>query len=494
MCSLCGMLGGRGHWTETAANPDTFQDRAQSHTWHRERQDRTRLVNRVLKHYGMTLSDWASSFVLRSHTGQTSLVNNLTEVWAAAESLGQRECDPLDEDLLAALSRGCSHRRDVAVMDYASLIPVNVVTGFLGSGKTTLLQGLLASPQLRDTAVLVNEFGEIGLDHHLLESATESTLLLENGCLCCALRGDLQESLRDLFSRRERGEVPRFQRVVIETSGLADPVPIAYTVLTEPVIQHHFRLGNIVTTIDAVNGRTQLGQNPESVKQAAVADRLILTKTDLASAGQVNALRTELRRLNAGAPVIDSGVGDLDPERLLTDDTYDQESRAREVDRWLEDDGMLGSSGWGNLGSPGPVQSSHRPHHHDADIHSFCVQYEMPLDWTAFGVWMTMLLNRHGDRVLRIKGLLNVAGVATPVLINGVQHIVHPPVHLERWPDIDHRSRIVFIVQGLSQQRIEASLSAFNALANTDSESEPESNSESVLRSQSASEVALSRP
>ena len=339
--------------------------------------------------------------------------------------------------------------------EYATLIPVNVITGFLGSGKTTLLQKLLASPQLRDTAVLVNEFGEVGLDHHLLENVAEGTLLLDNGCLCCALRGDLQESLRDLFSRRERGEIPRFQRVVIETSGLADPVPIAYTVLAEPVIQHHFRLGNIVTTIDAVNGRGQLDRNSESVKQAAVADRLILTKTDLASAGQVNALRTKLRRLNAGAVLIDSGTEDLDPEHLLTDDTYDEESRAREVDRWLSDEEL----------NSGISEHEHGSHVHD-EIYSFCVKYDEPLDWTAFGVWMTMLLNRHGDKVLRIKGLLNVEGIATPVLINGVQHIVHPPAHLEHWPGTDRRSRIIFIVRGLSQQRIEASLSAFNVLAN----------------------------
>ena len=339
--------------------------------------------------------------------------------------------------------------------DYAALIPVNVITGFLGSGKTTLLQKLLASPQLRDTAVLVNEFGEVGLDHHLLENVAEGTLLLDNGCLCCALRGDLQESLRDLFSRRERGEIPRFHRVVIETSGLADPVPIAYTVLAEPVIQHHFRLGNIVTTIDAVNGHSQLAQHSESVKQAAVADRLILTKTDLASAGQVNALRLELDWLNAGAVMIDLAADDLDPERLLTDDTYDQESRAREVGRWLEDERL----------NSGVTEHEHGSHAHD-EIYSFCVARDSPLDWTAFGVWMTMLLNRHGDKVLRIKGLLNVAGVSTPVLINGVQHIVHPPVHLDRWPDVDRRSRIIFIVQGLSRQRIEASLSAFNALAN----------------------------
>ncbi len=362
--------------------------------------------------------------------------------------------------------------------DYAALIPVNVVTGFLGSGKTTLLQKLLASPLLEDTAVLVNEFGEVGLDHHLLENVSEGALLLENGCVCCALRGDLRESLRDLFSRRERGVIPEFRRVVIETSGLADPVPIAYTVLTEPVIQHHFRLGNIVATVDAVNGRAQLDRNPESLKQAAVADRLILTKTDLAPAGQVNALRTELRRLNGSAVLVDSNVEYPDPERLLMDDAFDREGRDRDVDRWLQD----------RVSGMEPSEHPHGSQAHDG-TYSFSVRVDTPLDWSAFGIWMTMLLNRHGDKVLRIKGLLNVADVAAPVLINGVQHVVHPPVHLERWPDADHSSRIVFVVQGLSRERIEVSLKVFNALAN------PAVASESVppVKDQPALETAPSR-
>ena len=338
--------------------------------------------------------------------------------------------------------------------DYASLIPVNVVTGFLGSGKTTLLRRLLASPRLRDTAVLVNEFGEVGLDHHLLEHVAEGTLLLESGCVCCAIRGDLKDSLRDLFSRRERGEVPQFRRVVIETSGLADPMPIAYTILAEPVIQHHFRLGNVVTTVDAVNGGRQLDAYPESVKQAAAADRLVLTKTDLADAGATASLHARLKRLNLSAPIFEAALDDLDPERLLTDDIYDPDGKARDAEVWL------GAQG-------GPAVSKHdHGFDHREDVSSFCLLFDEALDWTAFGIWMTMLLNRHGEQVLRIKGMLNVAGVDAPVLINGVQHIVHPPAHLDAWPDGDRRSRIVFIVRDIPRERIEASLAAFNALAN----------------------------
>ncbi len=341
------------------------------------------------------------------------------------------------------------------MFDYASLIPVNVVTGFLGSGKTTLIQRLLASPRLRDTAVLVNEFGEVGLDHHLLGQVAESTLLLENGCICCAIRGDLQVALRDLFSQRERGEVPRFVRVVIETSGLADPVPIAYTILAEPVIQHHFRLGNVVTVVDAVNAPGQLERHPESLKQIAVADRLVVTKSELCPPAQGAALLRTLARLNPAAAIHQTATEALDPERLLAQDIYDEEGREREARRWLEGAGAA------------PDDRAHdAAHGHDDAITSFCLRFDEPLDWTAFGIWLSMLLNRHGEDVLRVKGLLNVAGMAAPVLVNGVQHIVHPPVHLEAWPDADHGSRLVFIVRNLSRARLERSLAAFNALAN----------------------------
>lgn len=333
--------------------------------------------------------------------------------------------------------------------DYGALIPLNIVTGFLGSGKTTLLQRLLRAPGLQRTAVLVNEFGEVGLDHQLLQGVAESTLLLDNGCICCAIRGDLQEALRGLLSQRSRGEVPDFDRVVVETSGLADPVPIAYTIMAEPVLQHHLRLGAIVTTVDAVNAAGQLGQYPESVKQVAVADRLIVTKTDLAEPETVDVLHASLRRLNRSAQIID-GTDDA-AEALLTDDIYDDQGKAREIAHWRQDDG----------------QHDHGlDHSHADDVRSFVLTFERPMDWTAFGIWLSMLLNRHGEHVLRVKGLLNLEGLSTPVLINGVQHIVHPPSHLDAWPDDDRRSRLIFIVRGLEQAKIEASLDAFMGLSN----------------------------
>lgn len=332
---------------------------------------------------------------------------------------------------------------------YNELTPVNIITGFLGSGKTTLLQHLLRSPDLADVAVLVNEFGEVGLDHHLLQNVAESTVLLGNGCLCCAVRGDLQRALRDLLSRRTRGDVPYFRRVVIETSGLADPAPIAYTLLSEAVLRHHFRLSGIVTTVDAVNGASQLDRFPESLKQASMADRLVITKADLTNEETIAALRQRLRRLNVSAQILDSREVGGDFSQLLTDDIYDATGKSREASSWVAEE-----------------MDEHATHGHTEDVQSFAITFDEPLDWTAFGVWASMLLHRHGADILRLKGLLNVAGVPTPVLINGVQHIVHPPSHLEEWPDADRRSRLVFIVRGLQRMPIERSLAVFNNLVN----------------------------
>jgi G3E family GTPase len=344
------------------------------------------------------------------------------------------------------------------VLEQTTYIPVNVITGFLGSGKTTLLQRLLAAPSLTDTAVLVNEFGEVGLDHHLLRRLDDDVVLLQSGCLCCTIRGDLSAAMRDLYSRCERGEIRPFRRVVVETTGLADPVPILSTVMIEPVLRHHFRLGNVITTVDAINGLMQLDRQEESAKQVAVADRIVITKTDIAPARGIAELRGRLERLNPAAPQIEAAPKvPVDPDLLLTRDLYDPEGRAEEVGRWLAIESERAA----------PSMAYH--HHldvnrHDARIHAFCIRSERSLDWTAFGVWLTMLLHRHGTDVLRVKGMLNVGEHSGPVVIHGVQHLVHPPDHLMAWPDDDHSSRIVFIVRGLSREMIERSLAAFMRL------------------------------
>jgi G3E family GTPase len=344
------------------------------------------------------------------------------------------------------------------VTDQTTSIPVNVITGFLGSGKTSLLRRLLASPALADTAVLVNEFGEVGLDHHLLQRLDDEIVLLQSGCLCCTIRGDLSTAMRKLYARREKGEVQPFRRLVVETTGLADPVPILSTVMAEPMLRYHFRLGNVVTTVDAVNGLLHLERQPESAKQAAVADRIVITKTDIAGESEIAELRRRLSRLNPAAPQLETAPNVLvHPDSLLTRDLYDLAGRAEEVRRWLaiESDRTVA----------GATQHQHDDvNRHDTQIHAFCLRFAQPLDWTAFGIWLTMLLHSHGTDVLRVKGMLNVGSGPGPVVVHGVQHLVHPPEHLPQWPDDDHSSRIVFIVRGLSREAIERSLNAFGRL------------------------------
>ena len=314
--------------------------------------------------------------------------------------------------------------------------PVSLITGFLGSGKTTLLRRLLTDPALHDTAVLINEFGEVGLDHHLLERIDERTVLLQSGCVCCTIRGELADAMRDLHSRRTRGEIPPFRRLVIESTGLADPYPVLTTLHGDPVLRHHFSAGGVVTTVDAVNGATQLDRHPQSVKQVAVADQIVLTKTDLAQAPELEA---RLRAINPAAPLLRGATDTLDADSLLA------AGPSAHVGAWLDP----------------PHAHTHDRNRHGDDIVAFAVTVDRPLDWTAFGVWLTMLLHRHGANILRVKGILALAGETAPVAIHGVQHLVHPPTHMAAWPDSDRRSRLVFIVQALDPALIRRSLAAF---------------------------------
>lgn len=323
--------------------------------------------------------------------------------------------------------------------------PVNVLTGFLGSGKTTLLQRMLAAPELSHTAVLINEFGEVALDHLLVQRVDETMVLLQSGCICCSIRGDLSEAMRDLLGRRASGEVAAFDRVVIETTGLADPGPILATLLREPVIRHQYRLGNVITTLDAVNADRHLTHNPEGIKQVAAADRLLITKTDMAQPAQTRALRELLARLNPSAQVMDAADA-LDIERLLS---APADARSRPLYVQVEADAV------------GDTPESVQLRRHGDQVASFSLVLDRPLDWTAFGIWLSLLLNRHGNDVLRVKGILRIEGSVAPVFINAVQHIVHPPMHLERWPTDDHRSRLVFITRGMDHGAMKRSLEAF---------------------------------
>jgi len=316
--------------------------------------------------------------------------------------------------------------------------PVTLITGCLGSGKTTLLQRLLGDPALSDTAVLINEFGEIGLDHHLLERIDETMVMLQSGCVCCTIRGELSAAIRDLHSRRERGLLPPFRRLVIESTGLADPFPILSTVRSDPVLRHHFCLGNVITTVDAVNGAQQLDAQPESVKQVAVADRLVLTKTDLAAAEVTTRLTQRLRRINSGAPLSRAAENNVHAGVLLSGEDHEAWQPA-EADDAIPDDHSR----------------------HADEIRTLALTIDEPIDWARFSIWLTMLLNRHGEALLRIKGILNVADAVTPVAVHAVRHLVHTPRHLRAWPDADRRSRLVFIACGLDPAVIERSFRAF---------------------------------
>ena len=341
---------------------------------------------------------------------------------------------------------------------YGALTPIFVLTGFLGSGKTTLLNQMLKHPALKNAAVLINEFGEVGIDHQLVEAIDTNTVLLSSGCVCCTIRDDLKQAILELHEKRAQGIIPPFERMIVETTGLADPSPIMYTLMADTQLRYHYRLGTIITTVDAVNGAHQLDTQEEAVKQASVADRLVLTKTDIGTPEETDKLISRLKQLNRAAEVIVASFGALDAEALLAGDLYDVSRKGQDVARWLAEEAQVAAH---DHDHHAPVERNR----HDAHIHSFCLTYDRPLDWTLFGIWLTMLLHTHGQNVLRVKGILNVFGVDTPVVINGVQHIVHPPFHLAAWPDDDRRSRIVFIVRDLAKERILDSLATFNRLA-----------------------------
>jgi G3E family GTPase len=302
--------------------------------------------------------------------------------------------------------------------------PVALVTGYLGSGKTTLIRAMLESPALGETAVIVNELGEIGIDHAILRRVDERTVLLASGCVCCTLRGDLADELRDLVDRRASGEIPPFTRVVVETTGVADPAPILATLVSEPLVRNQYALESVIATVDAQHGL----RGDEAERQVAAADVLVVTKPDLADPG---AVEQAVGELNPVASVVRAVQGDVDPALLLG-------PRRR-------------------TSAPRPVS---RRHAHEDDVAAVSLVLDGPVDWLGFGVWLTMLLHARGREILRVKGLLDVGGEG-PLLVDAVQHVVHPPVHLDAWPDDDRRSRLVLIGRHLDPERLERSLRSF---------------------------------
>ncbi len=318
--------------------------------------------------------------------------------------------------------------------------PITVITGFLGSGKTTLLSSVLRYEKFANTAVIINEYGQAGLDHRLIRRIEEKTRLLSGGCICCNMREDLVKELREILNESERGEII-LDRVVIETTGLADPAPILFSILMDPLLVNRYYVDGVVCCLDAANGELHLNNNSESIKQIISADTVIITKTDIVERDTVAQMHERLSRLNPAAVIMEAANGEIDPEAVFANSRGQMETRRKGPDR---------------IGEAYSDASAE----HDSRVRSMSIKFYEPLDWTAFGLWMSMLLYTHGEKMLRVKGMVDV-GDEGPIVINGVQHIIHPPQHLPDWNGEEQNSQIVFIMKELEPDQIMDSLVAF---------------------------------
>jgi G3E family GTPase len=347
----------------------------------------------------------------------------------------------------------------------ASKIPVTIITGFLGAGKTTLVSKLIQHPDMNRVAVVINELGEIGIDNDLVSMSSENISLLSNGCICCSVRTDMQETMRELFAKRMVGEIPEFDRIIIETTGLADPAPILQTLLSDALFEAQFRLDGLVTLVDGFNGLMQIEQQMETCKQIAVADLILITKSDLLESSGKQALELAIRSLNPQAPMLFVLNGEIEPKRLMNLGL----ASSRSVEKTL---GFLGSLLESNNESTDSYLGDFAKRHNQG-IKTVSLRFQDPFSWEAASAALELLTNLRGSDMLRVKGIMNIDG--KPVVIQGVQHIFHPPVTLDKWPSDDHDTRIVFITKNIEAELIKSLFNAVGAITQN-SESIKETN------------------